>query len=302
MLGPTESGKTTALQECGVEFPYVASEARKSKKGAATIGCNYWFSRNAVVLDLEGRIATEEEEFEVFSGFLDQLKRARKDRPLDGVVLTISIKEILDQPADQVELLAGSIRKRFDEMIRRLGIRFPVYILFTKCDQIEGFPEFFASFRSRNRAQIWGATISRDQTKHQPADQIFQSEFDRLAAALSAYRLRGMASEKNPDKLSRIYSFPSRFASLRKRLEDFVGTLLHPTPYSERPMFRGFYFASAAGAAAYGEPLQQPEAEWDPNRRLADPQEQPASARSYFLETLFPRVIFADRPLAKASV
>ncbi len=302
MLGPTDSGKTTALQECGVEFPYVASESRKPKKSGATSGCNYWFSRNAVVLDLEGRIATEEEEAEVFSGFLDQLKRARKERPLDGVVLTISLKEILDLPADQVEALAGSFRKRFDEMIRRLGIRFPVYILFTKCDQIEGFAEFFSGFRSRNRAQVWGATVSRDQTKHQPADQIFQSEFDRLAAALSSFRLWRMANEKNPEKLSRIYGFPSRFASLRKKLEDFVGALLHPSPYSERPMFRGFYFASAAGAIIAEEVHPQPEVDWDPGRRLSASQEQPASARSYFLETLFPRVIFADRPLAKPSV
>jgi type VI secretion system protein ImpL len=203
---------------------------------------------------------------------------------------------------EEVEFLAGRLRQRFDEMIKHLGIRFPVYILFTKCDHIDGFPEFFKSFRSRERAQVWGATVSSDQRRQHPAEQIIASEFDRLAATLQTYRLRVMAREKNPAVLPKIYHFSSRFAALRKKVEEFAGALLQPTPYSERPIFRGFYFVSAAGADAPAEPVAQAETGWDPNRRLATPQERPSGAKSYFLETLFPGVIFADRSLAKPSV
>jgi type VI secretion system protein ImpL len=302
MLGPEGSGKTTALEQCGIEFPYVTGDGRKSRPGAEGAGCNYWFAREAVVLDLAGRIATDDDAFEAFTGFLGQLKRARKERPIDSIVVTVSLREILDQSPEQVKLLAERLRKRFDEMIRRLEIRFPIYILFTKCDQIVGFSEFFGNFGNRDRAQVWGATISRDQRKRQSVQQIFQSEFDRLAVTLRAFRLRIMAGAKDPSKLSKIYGFPSRFASLQKKLEEFAGVLLQPTPYSERPMFRGFYLASAAKAVMQEERFEQTDIGWDPGRRLAASQEHPAESRSYFLETLFSHIIFADRPLARATV
>jgi type VI secretion system protein ImpL len=302
MLGPAGSGKTAALEACGVEFPYVAGDRRRRGSGDSEAGCRYWFARDAVVLDLDGRIATEEEEFEVFTGFLDQLKRARSERPLDGIVVTVSVREIMDQSPEQVRIFADRLRQRFDAMIRRLEIRFPIYVLFTKCDQIVGFSEFFGGLRSRDRAQVWGATISKEQRKRQPVDQIFHDEFDRLATVLGTYRLQMMESEKSPAKLPKIFSFPLRFVSLRKKLEEFISALLQPTPYSERPMFRGFYLASAARAAVPEVQGERSEIGWDPNRRLAAPQEQPQEARTYFLENLFPRVIFADRPLARPAV
>jgi type VI secretion system protein ImpL len=302
MLGPAGAGKTTALENCGIEFPYVIGNGRKRKSSAEYAGCHYWFSRSAVVLDLAGRIAAEEENYDIFLGFLDQLKRARKTRPLDGIIVTISMQDILEQSPEQAKLLADGIRQRFDAMIRRLGIRFPIYILFTKCDEIPGFSEFFGGFRSRERAQVWGATISREQRRRQPAEQIFQNEFDRLGTILLTHRLRAMENEKDAAKRPKIYGFPSRFASLRRKMEEFTGALLQPTPYSERPMFRGFYFSSSGAAAVQEEYSEQPELAWDPNQRPEAYREPAAQAKSYFLQNLFPNVIFADRPLAKPTV
>jgi type VI secretion system protein ImpL len=304
LLGPSNAGKTTALKESGVDFAYTTADARSSRRGTAGAGCEYWFSRGAIALDLIGRIAAGEDDFEIFKGFLDQLKKARSRRPIDGVVVTVSLAEILQQSAEQSELLANTLRQRFDEMIRRLGIRFPIYVLFTKCDQVDGFQEFFANFRTRDRAQVWGATISRDQRRQMPAEQIFVAEFDRLASALSSYRLPLLASEKDSSKLPRIFGFPTRFASFQKRLEDFLGALLQPTPYSERPMFRGFYFAGASATAANDNLAapQEPVLQWDPDRRQPAVAEPAAQGKSYFLENLFQRIIFADQSLVKASV
>ena len=302
LLGPQESGKTTVLRECGVDFPYTTAEERKPGRGPAP-ACNYWFSRGAVMLDLSGRVAVGEEKSQAFQGFLDQLRRARKVRPIDGVIVTVSIADVLQQPAGEAERLAVHLRRRCDEMIRRLGLRFPIYVLFTKCDQVDGFREFFANLRSRDRAQVWGATISRAQRKRLPADQIFTQEFDRLVAELAAYRLPLLASEKDPRKQPAIYTFPTRMAALRDRLAGFMSALLQPTPYSERPMFRGFYLTSAAGGPAAEAAEREVPQKWEPGRHADAESDQPkAAARSFFMESLFPQVIFADRPLATASV
>ena len=303
LFGAPESGKTTLLRESGVEFPYsTAGEARKSRRAGVDAGCDFWFARDAVVIDMSGRLGAEDEEYEVFKGFLDRLKRARRERPIDGVVVTVPVRDIVDQNAEHVEGLAIRFRQRFDEMTRRFGIRFPVYVLFTKCDQIDGFPEFFRSFRSHDRAQVWGATVSRETRKQLPVDEIFRQEFGRLAESLYGYRLQALAAEKDPGRLARVFAFPERFAAIGGRLAAFVGTLFQATPYSERPIFRGFYLSSA-GIAEIPEAKPEPaEFRWDARPQPAAAQQEPLRRKTYFLESLLPRVVFADRPQVKASV
>jgi type VI secretion system protein ImpL len=302
MLGSEEAGKTAVLQECGVDFSYTTAAARKPGRGQAP-GCEYWFSRNAVVLDLAGRIGVGEGSFGAFRGFLDQLKRVRRERPLDGVAITISVADILNRSAQEMEQLASQLRRRCDEMIRRLGIRFPIYVLFTKCDQIEGFKEFFGNLRDRDRAQVWGATISRAQRKHQGAEEIFTQEFDQLVAGLSAYRLQLLASEREAGRQPLIYTFPSRLAALRERVANFMGALLQPTPYSERPMFRGFYLTSSGGTPKAQLQTREAPQQWEPGRRFAAAEAPPGTAaQNFFLENLFSQVIFADRPPVTANV
>jgi|GEM_PF-3671335 len=301
LLGPAESGKTTVLQECGLDFPYTTAEGIR-QRGAPPASCEFWFSRQGIVIDMAGRIAVEEEWFDAFKGFLDLLKRARKDRPIDGVVVTVDVADLLKRTGREAERLANSLRQRFDEMIKRLGIRFPIYVLFTKCDQLEGFHEFFGNLRSKERAQVWGATIPRALRRTMANDKIFAQEFDRLVESMNLHRLRLMAAEPDRSKLPWIYAFPSRMSALKTRLTEFMGVLLQPTPYSERPLFRGFYLTGAAGGAVRIPEPQAAQPSWEPGRKLAAAEEPPRPSKNYFLENLFPRIIFADRPLATASV
>ena len=304
MMGPSEGGKTASLRESGMDFPYTTIESRKAVRGAVSPACEFWFSRAAVVLDSAGRLGTERDMQDVFKSFLDQLKRVRRARPIDAVVITVSAEDILNKPAAAMEDLAITLRQGCDDMVRRLGIRFPIYLLFTKCDLMPGFQDFFGTMRSRDRAQVWGSTISRSMRKRFGPEQIFDQEFDRLADVLSELRLQLLANEKDPMKQARLYAFPRHFAGLKEKFAAFVGTLLQATPYSERPLFRGFYLTASAGGPETAAAVAQQDSQqwWEPGKRLSAQQELPKMTRSFFLEDLFPKVIFADRPLATASV
>ncbi len=299
-LGPPASGKTSALRESGVDFPLTSADAHRPK-GALEPGCHFWFSRGAIVLDLAGRIGLEEEGFDVFKGFLVQLKGARRNRPLDGVVVCVDLAQ-LSAPGAQADRIAALHKLRLEELTKQFGIRLPVYVVFTNCDRLEGFQEFFGRLHSRERSQVWGATIARSTHKHIRADQIFAGEFDRLLEQLSQHRLQLLAGEKDAFRIARIYNFPARLASLKGALADFIGTLFQPTPYTERPIFRGFYLTAAAASAPQPEPEGSPEA-WQPGRRLAaEEQKSPKLSLNFFLHDLFTQVLFADRPLATATV
>jgi type VI secretion system protein ImpL len=45
------------------------------------------------------------------------------------------------------------------ELRERLGVRFPVYVLFTKADLLAGFTEVFEGLPKEERDQVWGFTL-----------------------------------------------------------------------------------------------------------------------------------------------
>ena len=63
----------------------------------------------------------------------------------------------------------------------------PVYMLFTKCDLIAGFDEFFGDMRKSERAQAWGTTLKLDMDKANPG-KIFDDEFEGLASGSTRAR------------------------------------------------------------------------------------------------------------------
>jgi len=66
---------------------------------------------------------------------------------------------------------------------------------------------------------------------------------------------------------------------LREKLAGFVGTLFEPAPYSERPMFRGFYLTGAIGADAPKPAPAEAQRKWGPS---IAPVEEPAKAGKSF--------------------
>ena len=69
--------------------------------------------------------------------------RARPRRPINGVLLTVSVQDLLALPPDQRKEQAARLRGRMQELQQRLGVKVPVYVLVTKCDLLAGFNELF---------------------------------------------------------------------------------------------------------------------------------------------------------------
>jgi type VI secretion system protein ImpL len=53
---------------------------------------------------------------------------------INGVIVAVSISDLLEQTSEQYLAQARAIHQRIQELHARFNINFPVYILFTKCD------------------------------------------------------------------------------------------------------------------------------------------------------------------------
>ena len=293
VVGPPAVGKTTAINESGLDFPLGANRVRGI---GGTRNCDWFFSSDAILLDTAGRYVTVEEDRDEWLRFLDLLRTHRRRTPVNGVIVMVSIHELLQMSAEQLDDAATEMRQRINELIERLGVRFPVYLVFTKCDLLRGFVEFFDTFDRTEREQVWGCTLGRQQQSEHPGAQ-FEREFDLLVQALVGRRLaRLTAAPTDPETAREVYLFPLEFAATRETLTQFVGRLLQPNPYQDNPDFRGFYFTSAVqkGVASdhvlrsIGDSFELATVRMD--QMPAEPE-----SRSYFLGSLFSEVIIRDR-------
>ena len=104
MIGAPGSGKTTALINSGLQFPLADKFGKTALRGiGGTRNCDWWFTNEAVLLDTAGRYTTHESQQAVdaseWQRFIDLLRKYRGRQPINGVIMTISVSDLLTQSA-----------------------------------------------------------------------------------------------------------------------------------------------------------------------------------------------------------
>lgn len=301
IIGPPGSGKTTALINSGLDFPLADRLGREPIRGVGgTRNCDWWFTNEAVLLDTAGRFtAQDDEDGDIWRGFLDLLKKFRPRQPLNGVVVAISLAELLTQNEHERNSQLLAIRQRVQEMNERLELQLPIYMVFTKCDLVAGFNEFFDDLSREERAQTWGITFPVLPPEQNVLRQ-FGSEFDALTHRLSERVLTRVQHERDATRRGLIFGFPQQMASLRDTLERWLGEAFSTNRFHELPMLRGVYFTSATQQGAPIDlMLDRLSLTLGLDRKTVI--NTPAQGRSFFLNRLLTEVIFAESAMAGTS-
>lgn len=299
IVGPPGAGKTTALRHSGLVFPTIDPSQGGIKGLGGTRNCDWWFTNEAVLLDTAGRYATADDDRDEWFAFLDMLKRHRSKAPINGMLVAISVTDLAGQSEEQIEQIAQVLRARIDEVIARLQMVVPVYVMFTKVDLVAGFVEFWEDLRKSERAQIWGASFEVQRPRDFDPAKAFAQEFDLLTEKVHARAISRMRGTRRADARNKVLQFPLEFASLRDDLSLFLGRLFQANAYQETPLLRGAYFTSGTQE---GRPLDRVMAGMARAFGLGfdttDAAAPPVDPKSYFLTEVFQRVVFPDRSLA----
>lgn len=295
IIGPPGSGKTTALRQSGLHFPVDLSDDLKGVGG--TRNCDWFFTEDAVLVDTAGRYVQQQSDPEVDSaewlGFLDMLKKHRGKRALNGVILTLSLKELLAGEA-AVRDHGREIRKRLAELRERLQIQLPVYLMLTKVDLVPGFEAFFGTLPTKDREQVWGATLPTDARIDRTT---IERETKALLANLETRLASRMAEDVPLEQRAEVFRFPSQVERLEAPLKLLIDTVFGESRYEESPWLRGFYLTSATQE---GSPIDRLVGELAGSFGLnaeAAPRRAFGEKRSYFLRNMLTDLIFPEAGL-----
>ena len=296
IIGPPGAGKTTALRSSGLPFPYAKGGRVRGVGG--TRNCDWWLTNDAVILDTAGRWATQDDDREEWLAFLDLLRENRPSKPVNGILLAVSVTD-LQGDADQIAGLARSLRERIDEVMGRLDMVVPVYLLVTKCDLVGGFIETFADLRDKERGQIWGVTLPLLATADERIEML-GGHLDELCEVVEQRTPARLHDERRVDSRFAIFAFPRQLRTLRQGLLDLASELFAENVYQDAPILRGIYLTSGTQEGRPIDRIMQTMAEafGCPTRAAAVAVSKP---KSYFVRDLFTKLVFPDRDVAIRS-
>ncbi len=310
VVGEPGSGKTEAIRHSGIGFPPGLQDQLQGTGG--TVNMNWWFTDHAVVLDTAGRLMFEDVtagETNEWREFLKLLRTSRPNCPINGMLLVIPADTLITDTADGIEKKAGKIAQQFDQIQRSLGVRFPVFVLVTKADLINGFREFFDDITDPVlTAQIlgWSNPEGLDEAFRPDRvedhlrtvrDRLLQRRFALLHDPVHTKDARG----RRIDQVDALYKFPEALVEIGPRLRRYLETIFVAGQWSQKPLFlRGIYFTSSMrdGDALDADLASVLGVGVDslPEGKLWERE------RSYFLRDVFLDKVFKERGLVTRAV
>lgn len=240
-LGESGSGKTTSINSARLSSPF--AEVNRISGISGTRNCDWWFFEQAIIIDTAGRYAIpvdEGRDKEEWQKFMSLLVKYRKKEPLNGLIVTIAADKLTGSAPQVLEDDGRSIRRRIDELMRVTGVKFPVYVVITKCDLIQGMTQFCDSLPESSLDQPMGylnRNFSGDLASF--LDDAMTAIVDRLRA-LRILLLHRSAGTVDPGLLL----FPEEMNNLKQKISAFMKGAFSDNPYQESVILRGLFFSS----------------------------------------------------------
>ncbi len=306
MTGESESGKTTILDDSGINLSADGSDLTDQP-------INWFFFNEGVVIDVAGDFVLRTDgtaDHRGWNTISRLLQKHRPRRPLDGIVLTIPCTDLVgstnlsNERRFKLEQKAICLYKKLWQSQRILGMRLPVYVVITRCDEVTGFASFCNQLPDRLQTQMFGwSNPSTLEVAYKP--DFIPEAFESFHKHLSHLQFEIYAERDEIQNADDLFLFPSAIQSMRAPLQVYLDGLFKQSAYHESFFFRGLYFCGEVSEELVAQPAgaRGLEDNWaesfepfepEPPERIAAP-----DRKSIFVSDLFKEKIFAEDFLAQ---
>lgn len=329
VVGPGGSAKTTIVTRSGLEPELLAGEVYRGDAVLPTPAVNVWYAQDNIVVEAAGRIAGEAGRW---GRLIRQIRPNRLKAMLPGgkqapraAVVCFGCDELLKPGASEaVPAAAQKLRARLAEASQQLGIRLPVYVLFTKADRLPYFEDFVRNLTRDEAREVLGVTLTVPPSgavgsyAERESGRVAEA-FGTLFRGLSLRRLDILPRETRDEVRAGAYEFPREFRKVTDLATQFLLDLCRPSQLGVSPFLRGFYFTGVRAVfvhdvGAQSQPAQRgptamdATAVFDP--RMLQPAAAPTAAPTagsrkvpewIFHERVFREIILKDETVRRVT-
>jgi type VI secretion system protein ImpL len=310
VIGDENSAKTQTVLQSGLDPELIAGNVFRGGAVVPTQLANFWLAGNFLLVEAGGSMLRQPPLWfrlvkATLPARLGSVFSMDRRTPARSVVVCVSIERIMaPNTSEQIRALAQSLNERLCQLSQTLGISPPIYVLFTKLDNVAPFADYVNRLSEEEVKLPIGSLLSvlasgSGLYAEQATAQI-GSRFDQLLYALSEFRLDILARGGELQDLARAYEFPRDLRKLRAGLVSFLAEVARPNQIGVNPFLRGFFFTGMrahivedvldVGPAQTQQPAQQQRQ--GSTRKIAE---------WVFLPHLFSKILLADKSALETS-
>ncbi len=232
LLGEPGSGKSRLMEFGGIRYPAGINDFSLASEPTSTF--NMWLADKGMVWDIGGRLflsrwgGRQDHEWQTF---LAGYKKIFKNNLIRGVVLTIPADALLLDPAELRDRKVSLIAEEMRALSRTCGVYCPVWVVITKCDQLDGFSEFFSLLHEKDAEKPLGWQNPSPEQPFDPsvADRGFDELLEHLRTLRASFALNESVWEKcaasggrRDDTAIPVYLLPEAFARMKENLKRYL--------------------------------------------------------------------------------
>ena len=160
VLGAKDSGKSTLVNHTQMHEPHNSPDFSLHQPNPPI---RWKFFSSGILIDVAGRLFLNNPESETdttnWRNLLILLARYRASRPLNGIVLCISAKDLYGKEKlspDALQARANTMLHTLSRAQASLRLQLPIYVVITYCDAVPGFQNFAQELPIKNQGNILG--------------------------------------------------------------------------------------------------------------------------------------------------
>jgi type VI secretion system protein ImpL len=307
VMGVERAGKTSLINRSEQSFGLTAALKAHMGKRVNPYGVDWWIGDESVLMDPDGEILTQgsvnDEQGDLktalWEHFIGWLETNRSRRPLNGAIIVLDLQALSVGDVSQRQAYARVIRSRLRELMEKLSTRFPIYIVLSKLDLLNGFDLFFRNMTKEQREQALGFTFSLD-TLHDKDGWLveFKDHYTQMLERMNTMLPRQLEQSKNTQERTDLYSFVRQLSGLKEVLEHFLQEALESDRFSTAALVRGVYFTSVYQQGVPSDIYINNAAKRYNLPEQINRAQRAAQSSMYFSQGLFRSIIYPEAGLA----
>jgi type VI secretion system protein ImpL len=217
---------------------------RLSSPGKSGWFGRWWYDSDAAVLAVPRAMFSHGEgalvQIAAWRQLLRMLLLMRAGRPLDAIIWTVPAEQLWS--AEQAAATGLQARRKLNELLQRLGLSVPVYLLVTGLETVPGIKELAEALPedARDRVFGWSSAFAPGTAWHPEWSETAIAQLTRMLS--EEITELGALSGKVEEAL---YLLPSQFEGIRSNLQTLCDPVFHGSALGEAPQLRGIYFCAA---------------------------------------------------------
>ncbi|API87208.1 type VI secretion system protein [Francisella uliginis] len=178
---------------------------------------------------------------------LNNIRRAIRLNKINfkGFIITVSIED-LQREDESLSAYAAKIRSRIDHSFYKLGLRYPIYVLITKADKLQGFESFSLGLPEKLTNNAFGELFKEVDQINKSSNNIVQLWVEKLIKRIKVFNT--VSLQTNGSLLPRALLFEKSIKKIEDKLQTFTNELIkekQDQPSKDKPLLRGMFLTSS---------------------------------------------------------